>query len=647
MRICEAIGQQVTNLPDVPQAEDFTPITNLDSAMSPRTRCSPPVALLVALASGFPVAAAEEASWPRPAGAPMQLPSSEVPLAVTPDDGFVDGLPMEGLVPTPRTLEEFVALAERSHPRMLAARAAVEAARGKAVQARLYPNPVIAGFSPQIAGPESQWSGTVAQDLVTAGKLRLQQQVAIRDIQRAEYELIRARFDVLSGVRQSYYQLLVAQRRMEIYKLLLDIAKRSYEIGRQLAEAGEGTKADVLFWSIERDRAEVRILNATVFIETGRRELAAAIGLPRVDIERLEADLFQELPNFDLKELQEAVVRSNALPRAAEARIAGNQWALERAVVQPIPNINLMGGYQRQVGIPAQDQGLAQVMMSVPLFDRNQGNIRAARAEIATARADLRMVELDLATQTARAVAAYRTSQRLVDWYEEFILPKARETVTLTQTLYARGEVTFLSLLQAQKILTETELAYVDAQAERWTGAVAIADLLQLEEFPPRADAPATQPMGEPTPRPEEVQAPAAKKPDADAAKPNDKAQPAAPADAKPNAPVPPQAGRAAEPPALAAPQTAAPQTAAPQAEPAIAPPAPLSSAGQGGKPLTAIEPATAGKVMLVAATRENPAGPAPASTTIPPTAKPAPKRRGLAALIPEAFLPGRSGAGR
>jgi cobalt-zinc-cadmium efflux system outer membrane protein len=579
----------------------------------------------------------------------MQLPSSEVPLAVTPDDGFVDGLPMEGLVPTPRTLEEFVALAERSHPRMLAARAAVEAARGKAVQARLYPNPVIAGFSPQIAGPSSQWSGTVAQDLVTAGKLRLQQQAAIRDIQRTEYELIRARFDVLRGVRQSYYQLLVAQRRMEIYKLLLDIAKRSYEIGRQLAEAGEGTKADVLFWSIERDRAEVRILNATVFIETGRRELAAAIGLPRVDIERLEADLFQELPNFDLKELQEAVVRSNALPRAAEARIAGNQWALERAVVQPIPNINLMGGYQRQVGIPAEDQGLAQVMMSVPLFDRNQGNIRAARAEIATARADLRMVELDLATQTARAVAAYRTSQRLVDWYEEYILPKARETVTLTQTLYARGEVTFLSLLQAQKILTETELAYVDAQAERWTGAVAIADLLQLEEFPPRADAPAAQPMGQPTARPEEVQAPAAKKPDAGPAKPNDKPnateKPAAPADAKPKAPVPPQVGRAAEPPALAA-----PLTAAPQAEQASVPPAPISSAGQGSsRPLTATNPLPSAAVTLVGGVREAAAGPdaSPRAQAPAPSSQQSPKRRGLMGLIPDAYLPGRGAAPR
>lgn len=52
--------------------------------------------------------------------------------------------------------------------------------------------------------------------------------------------------------------------------------------------------------------------------------------------------------------------------------------------------------------------------------------------------------------------------------------------------------MTFLSLLQAQKILTETELAFVEAQAERWTSAVQIADLLQLEQFPPAADAPAT-----------------------------------------------------------------------------------------------------------------------------------------------------------
>ena len=429
------------------------------------------------------------APWPPSAAAALEVAEPGVDLDARARAAVV----ASDLRPTPATLDEFVMLAERSHPRLRAAQAAVEAARGQAVQVRLYPNPNVAVGSPQLAGPESQWDYYAVQDIVTAGKLRLAQQAALRDVQKAEYELIRARFDVLRDVRRSFYALLVAQRRVEIYRLLLDIATRSYDIGMALAEAGEGTKADVLFWSIERDQAEVRLANASVFVETGRRELAAAVGLPRADVGTIEADLFRKIPWFDLKTLQEAIVRSNAKPRAAEAKIAQAQWALERAAVEPIPNINVLGGYQRQVG-PAQQQGLMQVMMEVPLFDRNQGNIRSARADIATSRADLRSIELDLATQAAQAVAIYRTAQRQADWYEQSILPKARETVQLTQQLYARGEVTFLSLLQAQRILTETELAFVEAQADRWSGAVTIADLLQLEEFPPSDSAPAVVP---------------------------------------------------------------------------------------------------------------------------------------------------------
>ena len=590
------------------------------SIMSPRFHIRPvsfliPLGVALAGPAAGHLGAAEPPArgWSGAGRGGMQLPAGAVPLAEAPVSGLeAAASPADDPRPSPRTLDEFVALAEESHPRLLAARAAVEAARGKAVQARLYPNPVVAGFSPQMAGPDSQWSGTVAQDIVTAGKLRLQQQAALREIQKAEYELIRARFDVLRGVRASYYQLLVAQRRLEIYKLLLDIARRSYDIGRQLAEAGEGTKADVLFWSIERDRAEVRLLNATVFIETGRRELAAAIGLPRVDIDTLQADLFAELPNFDLKQLQEAVVRGNALPRAAEAKIAGSQWALERAVVQPIPNVNLMGGYQRQVG-PPQDQGLAQVMMAVPLFDRNQGNIRTARADIATARADLRIVELDLATQTAQAVAAYRTAQRTVDWYEEYILPKARETVTLTQTLYARGEVTFLSLLQAQKILTETELSYVDSQQERWSGAVAIADLLQLEQFPPTAAAPGALPIEAAAAAPEAVKAPAPKPSEEGAGRRT----------------VPPAEKPRAEPPRPAPPAVPAAKPAVPEAGPAA--------------PEASVPPR--GAVMQVGASSSSPAtaGTIPAADVARPERRPLSAfSRAAAAVLPDAYLPGR-----
>lgn len=444
---------------------------------------SAPVASPLERMAADGVALGELPVAPNPAG--LSIPSANAPLvtATVPQQ--------QNLV----QLAQYESQAERSHPRLRSAQAAIEAARGKAVQARLYPNPVIAGFSPQAAGSDSQWSGTVAQDIVTAGKLRLQQQSALREVQRSQYEYVRARFDVLTGVRGAFYSLLVSQRRAEIYRTLLDISKRSYDIGEQLAAAGEGTKADVLFWSIEFDRARVRVLNADVLVETSRRELAVAAAVPREAIPWVDGDLLADLPDFDLPDLQEEVVVANALPRAASAEVARARWALDRAAVQPIPNVNLMGGYQRQVGNPPQDQGLAQVMLAVPLFDRNQGNIRSARAAIVQAQADLRNVELDLAAQTARAIADYRTSQRMVAWYDESILPKARETVAIMQRLYSQGEVNFLKLLEAQRILTETELAFVDAQESRWSGAVTIASLLQLETFPPRGDEPASRPQ--------------------------------------------------------------------------------------------------------------------------------------------------------
>ena len=416
---------------------------------------------------------------PLPLGNSKEVPPVQEYRAVSVEHG-----------PSPNSLSEFSLLALQNHPQMNIARAAVEKARGEAVQARLYPNPTLAGSSPQLAGADSQWNGFVAQEFVTAGKLKLSQQAALRGVQRVEYELIRARYEVLTGVRSAFYHLLVAQRKLIIFKQLYDISNRSYRLGEELTIAGEGTKADTLFWSIERDRAEVRLLNATVDIETGRRELATAIGLPMADVGNIDGDLFQVLPNFDLKQLQRVVIARNADPQAAESDIARAQWELERSVVEPIPNVTVMGGYQRQVspvglvGVPEQDQGVLEISCTIPLFDRNQGNIRAARAKISKARAGLRSVEIGLANKTAKVINEYRQARRQAEWYQELILPKARETVRVTQLLYSEGELTFLRLLEAQRILTETELSYVQSQGTRWASAAEIASLLQLEDFP-------------------------------------------------------------------------------------------------------------------------------------------------------------------
>ncbi|MBA4031452.1 MAG: hypothetical protein C0478_11275, partial [Planctomyces sp.] len=71
-----------------------------------------------------------------------------------------------------------------------------------------------------------------------------------------------------------------------------------------------------------------------------------------------------------------------------------------------------------------------------------------------------------------------------VDQYGTEILPKARETLEISQNLYSQGQIDFLRLLQSQRTLLETELARIDAQEQRWVSAAALAGLLQEESFP-------------------------------------------------------------------------------------------------------------------------------------------------------------------
>ena len=265
---------------------------------------------------------------------------------------------------------------------------------------------------------------------------------------------------------------------------LVKIARHSRDVSQKLLAAGEGTRGDTLLFDIEVERAEVALQNASTNFEVGRRQLAILAAVPDMQIDALMGDLEAQLPEYDLQELRFSIAAANPQANIARLEIDRNAYRLQRATVQPVPNIDVMGGYQRQVGIPSENQGLFQVSMSVPLWNKNQGNIFAAQSELAGSRADLQRVELDLGNQAASSLATYRTANQLTLRYEEQILPRARQTLSITQQLYEQGQIDFLRLLQTQKTLLEAELARLDSQEQRWVAAAAIARLLMQESFP-------------------------------------------------------------------------------------------------------------------------------------------------------------------
>lgn len=383
-----------------------------------------------------------------------------------------------------RTLDELTTLAQEASPALRAAAAAIDVARGQAIQAGLCPNPLAQVGSPQWAGGISQYFAMLNQEIVTMGKLRLQRRAALQGVIQAELAFTRQRFDLLTAVRQQFYVVLAAQQRVEILRALVDIAAKSRETAVRLANAGEGSRTDVLLLNIELERARVGLENAITLLVAAREQLAASLGIPSLPIGSVTAALDQRIADYQDEFVRAEVLRVNALAISAQVEIARSQILLRRARVEPIPNLFLSGGFQYSVE-PLNNQGLAQVGVPLPVFNRNQGNIRSARATVSRSVANLEATQNELLRLLAGALGRFRAAAEQVQKFEGQILPNSREAQEITQKGYIQGQFDFLRLLQAQRTMVEANLGYVNAQESRWTAAAEIAGLLQAEAFPP------------------------------------------------------------------------------------------------------------------------------------------------------------------
>lgn len=388
--------------------------------------------------------------------------------------------------PAPLSLDDCVRLALTNSPRLTQARAAIDQAYGAMVQAGLYPNPRIDNGNPQfiLGGLNSVYNVGLTQPMVTAGKLRLSRRAEAEAMRQAELQYIRAQYDLLTDVRQQFFAILAAQDRIAILTQLVTILYQSEKTSADLLQAGRVSETDLLLTRVERQRSQANLLSNQQRIAGDRAQLAAAMGVPALPIDRVLGDLRLPIPALEQQHLGSVALAQNANVRSAEIDINRNRILLDRARAEPVPNIIWQGGYQRTLSPESPNQATIGIYADVPIWDRNQGRIRTAGANILGAQAELGNVRNEVLGAVADAQSRYRAAQQVVVNYEQGILPDARRGVELIQAGYERGLFDILRVLQAQRALVEANLDYISAQLDRLDAAAELAGLLQLETFP-------------------------------------------------------------------------------------------------------------------------------------------------------------------
>jgi outer membrane protein, heavy metal efflux system len=263
-----------------------------------------------------------------------------------------------------------------------------------------------------------------------------------------------------------------------------DLSHRAVVTAGQLANVGQADQPDVLQSRVDAGRAHLDLLAAHADQERVWRELAATVGDPELPLAPLAGKLDDARPEIDRNQALEEILNHSPEVQAATAAVSRAEWSLKRSQAEKFPNIDLRGGlaYNRELlnpmGRPVGWEGEAQVGVQIPIFNRNQGNIQAADADLAHARQELERVKLNLRVRFAELFRDYDAARETARQYRDQMLPDAQKAYDLYLDKYRQMAAAYPQVLIAQRTLLQLHEEYNQALVSEWESAIAIQGYL-------------------------------------------------------------------------------------------------------------------------------------------------------------------------
>lgn len=405
--------------------------------------------------------------------------------------GAASAQQIEPLRDAPLTLPQLEEIALGNNPTLRQAQSGVEAARGRARQAGAWPNPIIGYVGEEIAPGEIIQRGAhgvfIDQTIPLGGKRRLGRAVYEREIAQAESVQERQRLRVVSSVRTFFYDVLTTERRVEVLERLAALAAEAVGITRQLYNVGAADQPDVIEANIEARRTQLDLSAARNELHANRVQLAAFVGDRSVASRPLAGSIDDGIPELERDATIQALIERSPEMRAASVAVERARAVVTRARRENFPDLFVRGGVQYnrerlEVGTAAVGwQGLAEIGVSVPLFNRNQGLVGFARAEETRTEGERRRLELDLESRAAVAFEQYLTALHASEVYRGEIVPQAEEAYRLYLARYREMAAAYPQVLIAQRTLFDMSTEYLDSVEDAWRAALRLQGFLAGE----------------------------------------------------------------------------------------------------------------------------------------------------------------------
>ncbi len=385
------------------------------------------------------------------------------------------------------TLEQMQKMASEANPTLRQAEAEIRAAKARQQQSGLYPNPTVAYTGDEIRGGSvggGKQGFFVQQTLVTGGKLRLSREVLGKDIKLAEIEAEEQKMRVQSAVKMAFLRVLAAQELLDARRDMAMIAKDGAETQRRLMNTGQADETELLGAEVEAQRMRMSARMQENTLREEWRSLAAVIGQPDLPLTAVAGDLEKGWPELNEEEAVESIAKQSPAVRIAEAAETRAQSVMQRAKREAIPDVEVRGGMEYNNELLGSApfakgwEGIAEVAVQIPLFNRNQGNVAAARADIDRAEQEKKRVALTLRERAASVVDQYANARLMAVEYRDEMLPRAKKAYGLMVDKYGLMLASYPRVLDSQRKLYELQIEYIAALESIWTTGIALQGFL-------------------------------------------------------------------------------------------------------------------------------------------------------------------------
>lgn len=384
--------------------------------------------------------------------------------------------------PAGMKLEQFEQMALANNPSMAQVQANLRIANGLARQAGLYPNPTVGYYGDEIRGGYvggGKQGGFLSQNIVLGGKLHAARRVAELQAEETGTSAEVQKQRILNDVRSWFYHVLAAQRLVDVRQSLVKLASDATQTSLQLGNVGQADRPDILEAEVEQQQATVSLRVAEQNLKASWRVLAAVAGKPDLPQAHVDGNL-EAVPDLDYQEWLAATLRDSPAVKLARQSIDTAEATLVQARKVPIPDLQFTGilaqNYEplETTRKPTGLEGGAQLGVQLPVFNRNQGNIAAARAGIESAKQDLARIQLHVQRELADMFRDYDGARVTIRQFKAEMLPRAEQAYKLYQANYMNMAGAYPQVLISQRTLFQLEADYVQALDNAWQSIVLI-----------------------------------------------------------------------------------------------------------------------------------------------------------------------------